>query len=120
MSELGDAIEALRTALASGEQVPESLRAAGSPVLQDHEVSRAPGGGVDTVIVRPRGTVRLSELEKELGPARRLPRRPEGGGSRTVLFDRTLPDEGSSGATVLAEVNDDGEVANLIVRLDRY
>jgi hypothetical protein len=37
-----------------------------------------------------------------------------------VIFDRTLPDEGTSGATVLAEVNDDGVVDSLIVRLDRY
>jgi hypothetical protein len=119
VSELGDAIEALRTAVASGDQGPEGLRTAGSPILAGHEVASLPGGEVDNVVVRPSGPVRLSELEKELGPARPLPRRPSGG-PRTVIFDRTLPDEGTSGATVLAEVNDDGGVESLIVRLDRY
>jgi hypothetical protein len=119
MSELGDAIDALRSAVGGGDQDPEMLRTAGSPVLAGHEVNLLTGGEVDHVIVTPRGGVRLSELEKELGPARPLPRRPAGG-TRTVLFDRTLPDEGTSGATVLAEVNDDGAVGRLIVRLDRY
>lgn len=120
MSELGDAIEALRTAVVSADQGPDGLRAAGAPVLAGHEVSVLPGGEVDNVLVTPRGGVRLSELEKELGPARPLPRRPESGGTRTVLFERTLPDEGTSGATVLAEVNAEGAVERLIVRLDRY
>jgi hypothetical protein len=120
VSELGDAIEALRTAVMSGDQGPDALRSAGSPVLVEHEVAWLPGGEVDTVIVRPRGSVRLSELERELGPARPLPRRPSGGSTRTVIFDRTLPEEGTAGATVLAEVDDDGVVVSVIVRLDRY
>lgn len=120
MSELGDAIDALRTAVTGDDQNPEALRSAGSPVLAGHEVNLLAGGDVDHVVVTPRGSVRLSELEKELGPARPLPRRPDGGGTRTVLFDRTLPDEGGSGATVLAEMNDEGAVERLIVRLDRY
>lgn len=120
MSELGDAIEALRTAVVSGDPGPDGLRSAGSPILIEHEVAALPGGEVDNVIVRPRGSVRLSELEKELGPARPLPRRPSGGPTRTVIFDRTLPDEGTTGATVLADVDNEGVVGSLIVRLDRY
>lgn len=120
MSELGDAIDALRAAVLGEDHSQEALRGAGAPTLAGHEVSLLAEGEVDHVVVTPRGTVRLSELEKELGPARPLPRRPDGGGTRTVLFDRTLPDAGTTGATVLAEVNDDGAVERLIVRQDRY
>ena len=47
------------------------------------------------------------------------PRSPGIGQPLTVLFEQTVPEEGSTGATVLAEVDDEDRVARLIVRADR-
>jgi hypothetical protein len=64
--------------------------------------------------------VALAELEELFGPSRALPRRPEGGTARTMIFDDTLPDEGESGATVLAEADDEGIVRRLTIRADSF
>jgi hypothetical protein len=70
-------------------------------------------------MVSPTEAVRVADLEALLGPARELPRGPAIGSPRTVLFERTLPEEGSAGGTVLAETDDD-RVTRLIVRADRF
>ena len=79
-----------------------------------------PGGySLDHVKVVPAEPLRVTDLEAILGPARRLPRAPSPGHARTVLFEQTVPEEGSAGATVLAEVDDEDRVSRVIVRADR-
>jgi hypothetical protein len=127
VSELTDAIEALRAAVAAAaggssdesgdESVSEALETA---AFASPEVVKVPGGyTLDHVKVIPADPVRIAELEAVLGPARRLPRAPSPGSARTILFEQTVPEEGSAGATVLAEVDDDDRVSRLIVRADR-
>ena len=125
MSELREAIEALRAAVAEaaggvdedgGDRIAEALD---SGAFASSEVTTAENGAPDLVSVEIAAPVRVSDLEASLGPARRLPRNPGIGRPRTVLFEGTVPEEGSAGATVLAEVDDEDRVARLIVRADR-
>ena len=122
MSELGRAIEALRAAVVAAatdgdEGVGSALE---TPFFASADVVSVPGERtIDHVSVVPAGAVHVADLETILGPARRLPRAPAIGSPRTVLFERTVPDEGSAGATVLAETRDDDVVSRLIVRADR-
>lgn len=64
--------------------------------------------------------VTLADLEQVFGPARALPRRPEGGGGRTMIFDQTMPGDGESGATVLAEADEEGNVGRVTIRADSF
>lgn len=122
MTTLADAIEALRSAVseaASGDRatVGDAVDAA---TFEEPEIVTVPGrGSIDHVSVKPAEPTTVEMLEGILGPARRLPRRPAGG-SRTVLFGDTLPGEGESGATVLAEIDEDDHVSRLIVRADAF
>lgn len=122
MTRLADAIDALRAAVSAGgagdrEAVSAAVDAAS---FEDPEIIVAPGQvTVDHVIVQPANPVTVEELEELLGPASPLPLDPSGGAS-TVLFGDTLPGEGESGATVLAEVDDDGRIDRLIVRADAF
>ncbi|ROR93999.1 hypothetical protein EDD28_3428 [Salana multivorans] len=64
----------------------------------------------------------LAAFEAELGAARRLPRQGPGRPVRWIFPD-TLPSEGETGATVLAETDGDGGadaplVARLLLRRD--
>ncbi len=122
MTKLADAIEALRAAVSDPESDDREavLAAADSSVFEDIEIGAIPGGRtLAFVSVRPVDPVRVEELEEVLGPGRRLPRNPSGG-DRTVMFTDTLPGDGESGATVLAEADDDGRVSRLIVRADMF
>jgi hypothetical protein len=113
-----EAIEALRAAVTESAQADdEALRALSAFTAFD--VVRVPGeGSLGHVTVRLAEPVKLSELEAAFGPARRLPRRPEGGPTRTLIFDDTIPAEGSTGATLLADVTADDLVSRLVVRRD--
>jgi hypothetical protein len=114
------ALEALRDAVAGGERDAVD-RAAADEAFTSADVAAVPGGDEPAhVSVAPAGELTVDQLEELLGPARRLPRSPAIGSPRTVLFERTMPEEGSAGATVLAEVDDDDRVSRLIVRADRF
>jgi hypothetical protein len=119
---LAEAIEALRGAVseaASGEEVAvgDAIDAA---AFKDPEIVTVPGDRtIGHVNVTPIASTTLDELEAILGPGRRLPRNPSGGPG-TVMFIDTLPGEGESGATVLAEVDVDGRVRRLTVRADAF
>ena len=122
MSDLREAIEALRAAVGEaaggagedgGDRIAEALD---SGAFASSEVATAGDGTPDNVSVEIAAPVRVSDLEPWLGPVRRLPRDPGIGRPRTVLFEQTVPKEGSAGATVLAEVDDEDRVARLIVR----
>jgi hypothetical protein len=119
---LANGIETLRRVVsetASGDhaQLDDAIDLA---VFQDPEVVSRPGAdAIDHVSVTPAEPTTVEDLEGILGPARRLPRNPSGG-SRTVIFGETVPDEGESGATVLAEVDEEGRVSRLIVRADTF
>jgi hypothetical protein len=116
-----EAIEALRAAVTEATQADdEAMRAPSvSPAFAAFDVVRVPGeAALGHVTVRLAEPVKLSELEAAFGPGRRLPRRPEGGPRRTVIFDETIPAENSAGATLLADVEGDDLVSRLVVRRD--
>lgn len=120
MSDLAAAMEALRDAVAVGD--PDAVeRAAADGAFGSADLATVPGGDeLAHVSLAPADELRVSDLEAILGPVRRLPRPPAIGSPRTVLFERTMPEEGTAGATVLAEVDDEDRVSRLIVRADRY
>ncbi len=120
---VGDALDALRGLVAdaaSGKKV--DLRTAlDSAEFEQADVSTVPGEEtLDHVRVRLASPVSVAQLEERFGPAKPLPRRPSGGSKRTVMFGSTLPGEGESGATVLADVGDDGKIRTIIVRADTF
>jgi hypothetical protein len=108
---LADAIARLRDGVAAG--------GSGAPRSVADTVFRDPHFEFGNATVTPIGSTTVGDLEEILGTARRLPRNPSGG-DRTVLFVDTLPAEGGSGATVLAEIDDDDRVRRVIVRADSY
>lgn len=120
---VGDALDALRGLVAdaaSGKEV-DLHTALDSPEFEHADVSTVPGGeSIDHVRVRLASAVPLAQLEDRFGPAKSLPRRPSGGSTRTVMFESTLPGDGESGATVLAEVDDHGRASAVIVRADTF
>lgn len=121
MTTLTDAIEALRAAVSGSESADREtiVAALDAGVFEDPEIVAVPGERtLAHVSVRPAEPTSVADLEEILGPARRLPREPSGG--RTVMFTDTLPGEGESGATVLAEVDEDDRVSLLIVRADTF
>ena len=125
MTGLLDALETLRAAVsesAVGGVGRDAVTAAlDTAAFRSAEVVTVPGeGSVDFVSVVPAGEVRLSDLEAVLGPASRLPLGPSIGEPASVQFDATVPGDGSAGATVLAEVDEEDLVTRLIVRADRF
>jgi hypothetical protein len=122
MTTIAEAIEALRHAVseaASGERaaIGDAIDRA---AFKDAAIVAVPGDDtIGHVSVTPSELTTVEQLEGILGPARRLPRNPSGG-LRTVLFGDTLPGDGEAGATVLAEVDEEGRVRRLIVRADAF
>jgi hypothetical protein len=116
-----DAIAALRAAVieAAGAD-DEALKAqTASPAFASAQVVRVPGERtLDHVTVQLAAPVGLPDLEVEFGPGRELPLSPEGGSVRTLIFDATMPAVNATGATLLAEVQDDGLVARVVIRRD--
>lgn len=77
-----------------------------------------PGGAAGALSLDLSEPAPLTALEAELGAARRLPRSGPGRAMRW-LFPDTLPPDGQSGATVLAETDEDGAtVVRLLLRRD--
>ncbi len=123
MTALTDALTALRglVAEAAGGADVDLRPALDSSKFAQADVTTVPGkDSIDHVRVKLSSPVRVEELEQLWGPARPLPRRPSGGSTRTMTFDSTLPGEGESGATVLAEADSKGCVESLIVRADSF
>jgi hypothetical protein len=90
-----------------------------SPAFASAHVVRVPGERtLDHVTVQLAEPVGLPELEAAFGPGRELPLSPEGGSMRTLIFDATMPAVNSTGATLLAEVQEDGRVVRLVIRRD--
>jgi hypothetical protein len=121
MTKLAEAIDALRSAVSGSKSADRTtVRAAvDADAFEDPEIVAVPGErALAHVSVRPAEPITVADLEKILGPGRRLPREPSGG--RTVMFTDTLPGDGESGATVLAEVDEDGRVNRLIIRADTF
>ncbi len=116
-----EAIFALCTSVSEATSAEEeALRGAStSPAFAVIEIVRIPGEvSLDHVAVQLAEPVRLPELEAAFGPGRKLPTRPDGGSMRTVIFDDTVPAEGSTGATLLADVQGSDLVVRLVVRRD--
>jgi hypothetical protein len=119
---LEKAIDALRSAVSGPESDDrDTVRdAVDAEVFEDTDVVAVPGERtIAHVSVRPAKRITVDDLEEILGRAHGLPREPSGG-DRTVMFTDTLPREGESGATVLAEVDEGGRVSRLIVRADTF
>jgi hypothetical protein len=115
-----DAIAALRVAVAAASSVEDAAvrSASTSSEFTGVDVVRIPGeSALDYVAVRLAGPAGLPELEAAFGPSRRLPMAPDDGATRTVIFEGTLPPEGSTGATLLADVQD-GVITRLVLRRD--
>jgi hypothetical protein len=116
-----DAVTALRSAvIAAAGADDEALRLRTvSPAFASAQVVRVPGERtLDHVTVQLAEPVGLPELEAAFGPGRELPLSPEGGSMRTLIFDATMPAVNSTGATLLAEVQEDGRVVRLVIRRD--
>ncbi|HEY7467435.1 MAG TPA: hypothetical protein VIB47_12155 [Dehalococcoidia bacterium] len=121
MTAVVDAVTALRAAvIAAAGADDEALRLRTvSPAFASAQVVRVPGERtLDHVTVQLAEPVGLPELEAAFGPGRELPLSPEGGSMRTLIFDATMPAENSTGATLLAEVQEDGRVVRLVIRRD--
>jgi len=120
MTETTEAVEALRTAVAAAQDERDEAvhRALAARAFADGQIVNVPGGLIDHVIVTLADSSPMHELEEAFGPARALPRRPAPSAPRQVFFEATLPSEGSTGATLLAEVGQDGRVGRLTVRRD--
>ena len=121
MTSAVEAIQSLRAAVTEAARADdEAIRApAASSAFAAFEIVGVPGEGtLGHVAVRLAEPVKLSELEDAFGPGRGLPRDPEGGSKRTLIFDDTIPAEGSTGATLLADVMADDLVTRLVVRRD--
>ena len=122
MTTLARAIQALRDAVAGSESGDraEVGNAIDGAAFRDPEIVTVPGEQtLAHVSVTPIEPTTVQELETSLGPARRLPRDPSGG-MRTVMFLDTLPGDGESGATVLAEADEDDRVSRIIIRADTF
>jgi hypothetical protein len=112
-------IEALRAAIAADSpDAPADLDAApGREALAALHVTRDQAGRVALVSLAPARPTTLAGLAAAFGDATPLPRRPSGG-TRTVLFGATLPADGESGVTVLAELDRHGHAARVLLRRD--
>ena len=121
MTAVVDAVTALRVAvIAAAGADDEALRVRTvSPAFASAQIVRVPGERtLDHVTVQLAEPVGLRELEAAFGPGRELPLSPEGGSMRTLIFDATMPAMNSTGATLLAEVQEDGLVVRLVIRRD--
>jgi len=116
-----EAIQGLRAAVAGAARAEDEgvRRQCASSAFAEWQIARVPNeDAIAHVAVRLAEPLPLSDLEEAFGQARRLPARPEGGSTRSVIFERTLPAEGSAGATLLAEVEENGFVRRLVIRRD--
>jgi hypothetical protein len=112
-------LEALRAAVAN-ESVgaPADLDAVpGRGTLAALQVTRDAAGRASLVVLTPPRPAALAGLAAAFGVPAELPRRPSGG-TRTVLFRDTLPADGQSGVTVLAELDGRGHAARVLLRRD--
>ncbi len=117
------ALAAVREAVAAhaaGEEADLGA-ALGRPEFGAATRSKVPGEDkLAHVTIELLSPVTIGELRSMLGAARTLPRRPEGGSGRTVIFEETLPADGESGASVLAEVDSADMVQRLVIRADSF
>jgi hypothetical protein len=88
--------------------------------FEEGEVAPGPGGPIGHAAVQLANPTPLALLEAHFGPAHRGPSRPAIGAARVVQFNDTLPPEGSIGGTVLAELDDRGQVVRVMIRRDAF
>ena len=119
MTGLVQAIETLRKAIAadSPDHPADFEAVSGRGALADLKVTRDQAGRSTLVVVTPAQPAEIAGLSAAFGTATPLPRRPSGG-TRTVLFRETLPGDGESGVTVLAELDKRGRAARVLLRRD--
>ena len=119
MTALVRTLEALRASIAAESPgSPADLDTVpGRSALAALEVTRDPAGRAALVVLTPARPVALAGLSAAFGAAAPLPRRPSGG-TRTVLFRDTVPADGGSGVTVLAELDGRGHAARVLLRRD--
>jgi len=112
-------VEALRASLAADSpEAPADLDAGSGPgTLAALHVTRGHDGRAALVVLTPARPAAIAGLAAVFGAAAPLPRRPSGG-ARTVIFRATLPPDGESGVTVLAELDERGRAARVLLRRD--
>lgn len=99
---------------------PDLQRALGAEPFGTFEVAPGLDGPLGHVSVDLDRPVAVHVLEGRFGPAHRGPSAPALTARRLLQFNDTLPEEGSVGGTVLAEIDDTGEVVRVIVRRDAF
>lgn len=113
-------ISDVREAMASG---AKTLPAGTSDRLRGLAASapdvRIEDGLVSLVAVAPVSPLGLADLEAAFGSAARVPRLPDSG-RQIVMFAATLPAEGEAGGTVLAELDEAGDVTRVLIRRDEF
>jgi hypothetical protein len=116
---LARTVEALMAAIAADSPgAPADLDAVpGRGALAAIDVTRDQVGRAALLVLTPARPATLAGLSAAFGAATPLPRRPSGG-ARTVLFRATLPADGESGVTVLAELDHRGHAARVLLRRD--
>ena len=119
MTPLVRTLEALRASIAADSPVaPADFDAVpGRGALAVLHVTRDLAGRAALIVITPARPASLAGLSAAFGTATPLPRRPSGGG-RTVLFKATLPGDGERGVTVLAELDERGRAARVLLRRD--
>lgn len=112
-------VQALRASIeAESPGRPADLDAVpGRGALAALDVTRDAAGGAALVVITPARPAALAGLSAAFGATTELPRRPSGG-ARSVLFRATLPGDGETGVTVLAELDGRGRAARVLLRRD--
>jgi hypothetical protein len=119
---LTGAIDRLRSAIAHATAADDTelLAALAAAPFTHGEIAPGPSGSLSHASVDLSEPVPLEALETRYGPGRRSPPGPRPGRPRTVQFNETLTLEGSVGGTVLAELDDDGQVVRVMIRRDAF
>jgi hypothetical protein len=121
MTALAKTLEALRESItADSPDTPADFDAVpGRGALAALHVTRDQAGRASLVVLTPARPAALAGLSAAFGAATQLPRRPSGG-APTVLFRATLPADGERGVTVLAELDERGRAARVLLRRDEF
>ena len=121
MTALSQTLEAFRVSIAADSpDAPADFDAVpGRGTLAALHVTRDQAGRATLVVLTPARPAALTGLSATFGAATPLPRRPAGG-ARTVLFRGTLPGDGESGVTVLAELDERGRAVRVLLRRDEF
>jgi hypothetical protein len=122
VTDFAGALDDLRFAVAAATSArdPELRRALATAGFADAEAADLPNGELSHVWLVPPAMATVAELEARFGAAHRLPPRPDAWDQPALVqFDATIPADGETGTTVLAEL-DGARVVRVTLRRDRF